>query len=128
VEQGLEVEAIARGSRLAGERAIDNGLEASPGDESGRLRIGRNPWTEIEPWTWLRDETSPRSRRWSKPSGGWESLRTERSGRPGSSCNEWTPSVMPRRGTEPPAGRLAPKGEGGRIDEETPKGRNGRRA
>jgi hypothetical protein len=70
VEQGLEVGAVDRGSRLAGERKIDNGLEASPGDESGRLRIGRNPWTEKEPWTWLRDETSPRSRRWSKPSRG----------------------------------------------------------
>jgi hypothetical protein len=43
VEQGLEAEASARGSRLAGERVDDNGMEASPGDESGRLRIGRNP-------------------------------------------------------------------------------------
>jgi hypothetical protein len=30
----------------------DNGMEATPGDESGRLRFGRNPWTEKEPWTW----------------------------------------------------------------------------
>jgi hypothetical protein len=70
VEQDLEVEAHIRGSRLAGERVDDNGMEGPPGDESGRLRIGRNPWTEKEPWTWLRDEISPRSRRWSKPSRG----------------------------------------------------------
>jgi hypothetical protein len=43
VEQGLEAEAGTRGSRLAGERVVGNGMEASPGDESGRLRIGRNP-------------------------------------------------------------------------------------
>jgi len=43
VEQSLEAEASVRGSRLAGERAVDNGMEAPPGDESGRLRIGRNP-------------------------------------------------------------------------------------
>jgi hypothetical protein len=35
------------------------------------LRIGRTPWTaEHEPWTWLRDETSPWSRRRSKPPRG----------------------------------------------------------
>jgi hypothetical protein len=49
VEQGLEVGAETRGSRLAGERVDDNGMEASPGDESGRLWIGRNPWTEANP-------------------------------------------------------------------------------
>jgi hypothetical protein len=27
----------------------DNGMEATPGDEPGRLRIGRNPWTEKHP-------------------------------------------------------------------------------
>jgi hypothetical protein len=43
VEQGLEAEVVTRGSRLAGERVVGNGMEASPGDESGRLRIGRNP-------------------------------------------------------------------------------------
>jgi hypothetical protein len=35
------------------------------------LRIGRSPWTaKNEPWTWLRDETSPRIRRRSKPPRG----------------------------------------------------------
>ena len=48
-DQSLEVEAFARGNRLAGERVDDNGTEASPGDESGRLRSGRNPWTEQNP-------------------------------------------------------------------------------
>jgi hypothetical protein len=70
VEQSLVAEAVIRGSRLAGERVDDNGMEATPGDEPGRLRIGRNPWTEKEPWTWLRDETSPQSRKRSKPSRG----------------------------------------------------------
>jgi hypothetical protein len=40
---------FVRGSRLAGERMGDNGMEATPGDEPGRLRIGRNPWTEKHP-------------------------------------------------------------------------------
>jgi hypothetical protein len=49
VEQSLEVEAYTCGSRLAGERVDDNGTEAPPGDESGRLWIGRNPWTVRNP-------------------------------------------------------------------------------
>jgi hypothetical protein len=57
-------------------------MEARPGDESGPLRNGRNPWT-TEPWTWLRDETGPRIRWWSKPPRGCENLRAERSGKVG---------------------------------------------
>jgi hypothetical protein len=37
---------FVRGSRFAGERADTNGTGALPNDELGRLRIGRNPWTE----------------------------------------------------------------------------------
>jgi len=42
-EQGLEVEAHAGGSRLAGERAGDNGEGARPGDESGQAVDRENP-------------------------------------------------------------------------------------
>jgi len=45
-DQGLEAEEGARGSRLAGERAPDNGEGARDGDEPWRLSSGRKPWTE----------------------------------------------------------------------------------
>jgi hypothetical protein len=41
--QSLEVEQHASGSRATGEGAGSNGRGASPGDEPGRLWIGRNP-------------------------------------------------------------------------------------
>jgi hypothetical protein len=41
---------------------------------------------------------------------------------------EWTPSVNVAKRDGTLAGQLDPKGEGGRIDEETPKGKNGTRA
>jgi hypothetical protein len=51
-------------------------MGARTSDELARLWIGRNPWTE-EPWTWLRDGTSPQrseteqtAERLRKPEGG----------------------------------------------------------
>jgi hypothetical protein len=42
-EQSLEAEASERGSRLAGERADDNGMGARPGDEPGTAVDRENP-------------------------------------------------------------------------------------
>jgi len=43
VDESLEVEACVSGSRLAGERARDNGMEARPGDESGTAADREKP-------------------------------------------------------------------------------------
>jgi len=51
-EQGLEGGVTGSGSRLAGEQKVVNTKGATKGDEPGRLRSGRNPWTSGEPCTW----------------------------------------------------------------------------
>jgi hypothetical protein len=81
-DQSLEVEVAPSGNRLAGERKASNDKGERNGDESNRLWRRRSPWTEEKSWTWLWDETSPRICKWSKPSRGCESLRTERSATP----------------------------------------------
>jgi hypothetical protein len=43
VEQDLEVQAWARGSRATGERVRGKGTEGAVGDESARLQVGRSP-------------------------------------------------------------------------------------
>jgi len=43
VDEGLEVQSRARGSRATGERGRDKGREARTGDESERLRGGTKP-------------------------------------------------------------------------------------
>jgi hypothetical protein len=43
VEQSLEAQEAARGSRATGERVDDKRKEARTGDESGRLRSGDKP-------------------------------------------------------------------------------------
>jgi hypothetical protein len=59
VEQRLEVDDGAYGSRLAGECAQPNGMEAGGGDEPLPAASREKPLDGDEPWTWLRDETSP---------------------------------------------------------------------
>jgi hypothetical protein len=62
---------------VSARRVNDKGVQ--PPDEGGRLRKGTKPLNGKDPWTWLRDATSPRAGARSKPSRGCDNLRTERS-------------------------------------------------
>jgi len=82
VEQSLEVPTGGHGSRATGDLPHGKGHGGSRHRRDGDAAEREKPLYG-EPWTWLRDETSPRCRWWSKPSRGCENLRTERSGRLG---------------------------------------------
>ena len=69
VEQSLEVPTGGHGSRATGEWPHGKGQGGSRHRRDGDAAEREKPLYG-EPWTWLRDETSPRCRWWSKPSRG----------------------------------------------------------
>jgi hypothetical protein len=69
VEQSLEAPTGRHGGRATGQCPHDKGQGGSRRRRDGDAAEREKP-LDGEPWTWLRDETSPRCRWWSKPSRG----------------------------------------------------------
>jgi len=69
VEQSLEVPTGGHGSRATGEWPHGKGQGGSCRRRDGGAAEREKPLNG-EPWTWLRDETGPQCRWWSKPSRG----------------------------------------------------------
>jgi hypothetical protein len=68
---------VAAGSPVSGQSPTARGQRPV----MSRDGFGSGETPGRKPWTWLRDATSPHSRRRSKPSRGCENLRAERTGR-----------------------------------------------